>query len=577
MRNVTALPVAFLLAASPARSQSCLPTTIESAPNAILFGNGVATDCVAAIHDHLEELKDVFRNNLPTLDEFDSFPTDYSFGVACNKSQNIVIDALEAFDQLIEQGGLNADESDFWRFFLGVSGPTSLANHLGDFVISQLSTNFDPSSLTDDDVKCQAELISQRIGEGAKTVLVAHSQGNVFGNLAYDQLSTDEKRSFGMVSVATPASHVLGESEPYTTELLDWIHLVSGALPSNVNTGECEGLHALFCHFFRTYMEGLTGALISSDIRNVLSVLDDPDEASSLVFVANADDDTVSILEVPDSLADIDVSTPLPVGDGPVAIAADPVLPLVYVANSGDDTVTIIERLPAPTVSATVPVGDLPTGLAVDPAGGTIYVSNQLDGTVSVVDVALEVEVGVVSVQTFPGGIAVAPFGDTLYVANELSNTVSVVDTTLLTQTDLIFVGIQPIRVAFSPDGTTAYVTNRTSATLSVIEVASNTVSDTIGIEFESIGVVVNPDESAVYVTNRVSDTVSVFDPTTLVKAATINVGDFPTGIAVDATGSRIYVAHQLSNDVYIIESSTNGVVATVPVGNNPIAVAVAP
>ena len=39
-------------------------------------------------------------------------------------------------------------------------------------------------------------------------LLVAHSQGNLFGNKMYDLLTNAEKKKFEMVSVATPANKV---------------------------------------------------------------------------------------------------------------------------------------------------------------------------------------------------------------------------------------------------------------------------------------------------------------------------------------------------------------------------------
>ena len=64
-------------------------------------------------------------------------------------------------------------------------------------------------------------------------LLVAHSQGNLFGNKIYDLLSDDKKQKFRMVSVATPANSVAGAGN-YTTLHGDLvIKAIPNALTSN--------------------------------------------------------------------------------------------------------------------------------------------------------------------------------------------------------------------------------------------------------------------------------------------------------------------------------------------------------
>ena len=67
-----------------------------------------------------------------------------------------------------------------------------------------LSTALDKTSLlTTDSLWKHVKTYQTVIAEGKKVVLVAHSQGNLFGNQAYNFLSTYERQSFGMVSVST--------------------------------------------------------------------------------------------------------------------------------------------------------------------------------------------------------------------------------------------------------------------------------------------------------------------------------------------------------------------------------------
>ena len=55
--------------------------------------------------------------------------------------------------------------------------------------------------------------------EGKKVVVVAHSQGNLFANIAYKGINKDNIDGFGIVSVANPSGYVAGDSSDtyYTT------------------------------------------------------------------------------------------------------------------------------------------------------------------------------------------------------------------------------------------------------------------------------------------------------------------------------------------------------------------------
>lgn len=60
------------------------------------------------------------------------------------------------------------------------------------------------------------EIYRRELIEGRKVVLVAHSQGNLYANRAYDQLQQEYGSSVGIVSVATPDSRVAGGGPWFT-------------------------------------------------------------------------------------------------------------------------------------------------------------------------------------------------------------------------------------------------------------------------------------------------------------------------------------------------------------------------
>ena len=66
-------------------------------------------------------------------------------------------------------------------------------------------------------------------------LLVAHSQGNLFGNKMYTLMSVAQKKKFRMISVGTPADHVAGDG-PYITLYGDFvIRPIPNSLPANTN------------------------------------------------------------------------------------------------------------------------------------------------------------------------------------------------------------------------------------------------------------------------------------------------------------------------------------------------------
>lgn len=191
-----------------------------------------------------------------------------------------------------------------------------------------------------------------------------------------------------------------------------------------------------------------------------------------------------------------------------------------------------------------VPVGVGPVYLAASADGSRVYVANQSDNTVSVLDTASRKIVATIAVGSAPTGIAVTPDGGTVYVADQAGNTVSVIDTATETRTAKIAVGRGPYGVAFAPDGAKAYVTNHTDGTVSVIGVAAGSVTSTIPVGIGPFGVAVTPDGSRAYVGDTgsasvtqplVGQAVSVIDLAADTVVATITAGTGAADIAIGA------------------------------------------
>jgi len=173
----------------------------------IFFGNGIKTVEKKA-YDSRNIIKQRLQVELP--------PEDFKlleFDIAYNKTHSLPLDLLESSVQI-----LTGNTSRFWRFFWGLE---IIPDWFSDTIIN-LATALDMSTLiTSDSLGDHLILYRTKIAEGKRVLLVAHSQGSLYGNLAYRLLNDREKRSFAMVAVANVDNNVLGNGAPYTTLAAD--------------------------------------------------------------------------------------------------------------------------------------------------------------------------------------------------------------------------------------------------------------------------------------------------------------------------------------------------------------------
>jgi YVTN family beta-propeller protein len=143
------------------------------------------------------------------------------------------------------------------------------------------------------------------------------------------------------------------------------------------------------------------------------------------------------------------------VGNGPRDVAINAAGTRAYVPNADDNTVSVIDVATGSTTINTVlkviNVGNGPRGAALNQSGTRLYVTNQDDNTVSVIDTTNDGDavIGTVNVGNGPYGIAMHPDGIHLYVIQRIDNTVSVIDTTndKDTVTNTISVGKNPYQL----------------------------------------------------------------------------------------------------------------------------------
>lgn len=188
-------------------AETCTASICDTKDTEIFFGNGIRTTEKKAF-DSRNIIKQRLKTNL-TSEEFERL----AFNLAYNDTYGMPLDLLETTVQL-----LTGNVSRFWRLFWGLEVmPDWFA---GKLIL--LSTALDKTALvTSDSLWKHVKTYQNTIAEGRKVVLVAHSQGSLFGNMAYNHLTSREKQSLGMVAVANVDNNVLGGGEPYTTLVSD--------------------------------------------------------------------------------------------------------------------------------------------------------------------------------------------------------------------------------------------------------------------------------------------------------------------------------------------------------------------
>jgi hypothetical protein len=254
--------------ADPSAASICEP--VESV---VYFGNGINTPRYKAKHNkHLISRR--LKGSLPQ-DEYQLL----QFDVAYNDDNYSNLDLLEATIQ-----ALQSDHSRFWRILGGIEFmPAWFAD-----MMNEIAAAVDRVALvTTDSLANHVNDYNKQIKEGKMVLLVAHSQGNFFGNQAYGVLNATARQSFGIVSVANPDS-IVADGGPYTTleedkaiKYIKWVRVLAGLqVPKEPNlTNSPMALSDERGHSFKNaYMveDSNSDQKITNDMLSVLNTLTKP-------------------------------------------------------------------------------------------------------------------------------------------------------------------------------------------------------------------------------------------------------------------------------------------------------------
>lgn len=218
--------------------QQCQPRTV------VFFGNGVWNDVEDA-----SESRRKLENRLNTHISGTNLDGIITYELAYNPSNGYLEDLLETFEQ-----DLQTNYSLFWNY---LAEWDIMPDFLQDKILT-IAKEVDAAVVSaNPSVQEHIALYNTYLSEGKMIVLVAHSQGNLYGNIAYLGIDPQYIDGFGMVSVANPDSYVAGGG-PYTTINEDFIiNSILSALPPNLdnffgplNWGDIWGGH----NFIKSYM-----------------------------------------------------------------------------------------------------------------------------------------------------------------------------------------------------------------------------------------------------------------------------------------------------------------------------------
>ena len=269
-------------------------------------------------------------------------------------------------------------------------------------------------------------------------------------------------------------------------------------------------------------------------------------------FVVNELANTVTPIDTASGVA----GSPIPVGNGPLAIAITPLGGAAYVVNGTDGTVTPITT----STGATLPpihVGLDPDGIAITPDGNTAYVTNYGDGTVTPIDLVSGVADPAFFVGPGPIGIAITPDGSTAFVVDNGNDLVARVALSPGGGHMVSTIGLTnpPYEISITPDGSTLYVRNGDAIT--AINVASGAVGASVIDRQQPVGIAINPNGDSLYVVNAGDDTVTPINLPGGSRGARIPVGAEPVGAAFTPDGGTAFVTNFRDGTVTPVATAT--------------------
>ena len=285
------------------------------------------------------------------------------------------------------------------------------------------------------------------------------------------------------------------------------------------------------------------------------------------IYVANRDDDTVSV---------IDPNAPATV----TTISLAPTVVAILAASQSGATTTYSYNLVSGSpleIGTTIVIA----GMTFPGDNGSFVISSLGVGTFSVANAAgasASGQSGSGTVHAAPDFLATTQ-NSAVFVANAGNNTVSAINLTTNIVTNTINVGTDPVAMAEIPSNTRLYVANAgsggTGGSLTSINTLDYSVNPPIaGLTWTSpVWVVARSDSQRLFVLDKGAGTVVEINTSGVTDSvvASVPVGVGADYMIYDKTLSRLYVTNPITNTVYVLDASdavtgTVSQLATIPV-----------
>lgn len=184
----------------------------------VVFGNGVLTTIEGA---------SASRNELQLALGSQLNDQKIAFDIAYNYKVDWYADFIQSYNQLGNQFDHN--------FLITLSNAGLMPDWMKTMFQNKILENY---IINAPELPAHVEKYKESILRGEKVLVASHSQGNFYVNEAKQLLEASQPsvpmQSFGIFGVATPASTVGGNLEPYITNNKDFINIILNNLPENL-------------------------------------------------------------------------------------------------------------------------------------------------------------------------------------------------------------------------------------------------------------------------------------------------------------------------------------------------------
>ena len=296
--------------------------------------------------------------------------------------------------------------------------------------------------------------------------------------------------------------------------------------------------------------------------------------------MANSGSNSISVIDPTTNRVEIEI--PIRFGKEPEGIAVARVTPdkeFIFVTNYGSNNVSIIDASTYQEFDR-VNVGDGPIAIAADPLVDTLSGSRFLGFS----DIDL--------IRNYRRNFC------NVYVANKNSRDVSVltIEAKSGRPAEVITLNVQwsPIALTVDYPRGKVYVANYAYDNLSLIDIIqviggnkSGAVSEMSNVGASLTGVISDPDFDRLYLLQESSGEILMVRPFSEASGAlktslspvigTISVGSQPRSFLIDPEGRKIYVVNRGSDSVSVVDKTTKREEKVIPVGRKPYGIAMFP